>query len=58
MFVTTAAAVVWGSYKNAGRLVGRWRPASPSVGDSSMVRAADDCALRLGDVHSVAVRFG
>ena len=37
MFVTTTAAVVWGSYKKAGRLVGRWRPGSPLVGDTFIV---------------------
>ena len=48
MFVTTTAAVVWGSYQKAGRLVGRWRPASPSVSDTFIVAAADASELRPG----------
>ena len=33
-----------------GRPVGRWRPVSPLVGDSSMVVSVGAYALRLGDI--------
>ena len=36
------------------RPVGRRRPSSPSVGDGSIVAAADDSALRLGVVQRMA----
>ena len=34
--------------QKAGRSVGRWRPAAPSVGDGFIVPSADASALRLG----------
>ena len=48
MFVTTTAAVVWGSYQKAGRLVGRWRPAPPLVGDTLIAPNADGRVLLPG----------
>ena len=46
MFVTMTAAVVWGSYKKAGRLVDRWRPAQSPAGDCLIVSSTDSLTLR------------
>ena len=44
--------MVRSTVNETGRPVARCRPASPSVGDGFTVRAADDCAWRLGGLIS------